>query len=167
MPSQRIGERFKALLHEKNHTIVSASESTGVSESTLGRIANNRCGVTPTIMHLLCKGLDCTPADILGNDPETPVPTDNASYATDVLRLSYEERVLDMTESHIAEIKRLEASHQQHIKDLKLSRNIWAALSFSLMALLIIWFIWDITHPHYGLIQYDSMGRIIIGRLQG
>lgn len=162
MQSQTTGERFKALLQAKNLTIASAAKKSSVSESILGRIANNRsAGISTTTLQLICKGLDCSPADILGQEPEQPSGADPVTYAIETLRHAYEDRLLAMTEVHLDELDRLEKSHAKLIDDIKKERIVWHILSFCLTALIITWFIWYITHPRAGLIQYDTAGRVI------
>ncbi len=162
MQSQTTGERVKALLQARNLTQASAAELIGISDSTLGRIINDRSnGISSTTLQLMCKALHCTAADILGDQPDPPPAPDAASFAMDTLRRSYEDRMLAMAESHLDELDRLQKSHDKHLSDVKTERNVWRMLSFLLMALIITWFIWDITHPSAGLIQYDTAGRII------
>ena len=36
----------------------------------------------------------------------------------------------------------------------------WRIISISLIALIVAWFAWDITHPDYGLIQYGAANPI-------
>ena len=78
MQSQTTGERVKALLQARNLTQASAAELIGISDSTLGRIINDRSnGISSTTLQLMCKALHCTAADILGDQPDPPPAPDD------------------------------------------------------------------------------------------
>lgn len=59
--------------------------------------------------------------------------------------------VRELTREAIAEVHSSDAYRiiDKHLK-------WWRAVSIALIALVVIWFTWDITHPDVGLIQYSS-----------
>jgi len=45
----------------------------------------------------------------------------------------------------------------QAFRTMHINVKWWRGIAISLMAVFVLWFAWDVTHPHMGLIQYTAM----------
>lgn len=104
-------------------------------------------------------------------NPASPAPSYNADKFMDELRLSHQRDMEALQKSHDHEMATLLSAHasetkarEEHLKDVRVSRNMWCVIACALMALICVWLVWDLTHPQAGLIRYSqSLG--FIGRL--
>lgn len=64
-------------------------------------------------------------------------------------------------------LKKLETEHAAHIETVRKvarQRLKWIIILAVLLAAIVVWFIWDLTHPEIGLIRLKQMGYIGFGR---
>ena len=140
MPSAQIADRIRTRMAEKGLSVAQLSAISTVSDSTIGRIINNRCnGISPTTIRLLAAALDYTPAELTGIDlAEKPAVTPEAiTYALDTVRDTYIDRITTAEDLHAAELSRLDELYRARLADIKGSRNMLACFCAVLLALIV------------------------------
>ena len=172
MPSSVIGNNLKALMDKRSMTVTSLSEKSGVSTATIDRIRNNRSPNTSTLtINALCLALDCEPVDLIGQDAAAHIASDMET-ALMAQQEAYERQIIAQREAHERQMASEKEHHTEMVGELRAGRDrakrrstIWmviaiaALVGFSVVSASYYRFHWDVTHPHVGQIQYETLAE--------
>ncbi len=161
MPSSVMGNNLKALMDKKNLTVKSLEAISGVSEATITRIRTGRSPNTSTAtINALCLALECTAAELIGEEAAAHIATDMEA-ALMAQQEAYERQITSDALHHREMVDELRAGRDRAKK----RANTWmivaivAMLSFTATAAAFYRFHWDVTHPHVGNIQYETLSE--------
>lgn len=163
MDCKSVGERIKARKEALHMTANDLEKKSGVPVDTInniiyGRTANPSIDALGKIAIALDTTLDYL---VFGNCPnpqtdEKPQQEHHCCFDAD----RYIQSLIDV---HTRELESQAKVKDQLIDEMRRERNSWRTLSIVLIAVLVailIWFMWDITHPTEGLIRW-LQGRLI------
>lgn len=153
--ADKLRERVKNALEQQKMTVQSLADVTGIPKSTIdGFLSRGTNSAYDTVLKI-CNTLNIP----IGEQPQ-PERTYTAEYVqdlrgshmreTDILRDVYEHAFAAIERSHESEKKLWD----KHLADVKKDRAFWRGVSVVLVAVIFIWFIWDITSGTRGLIRY-------------
>lgn len=100
--------------------------------------------------------------------PATPAPPAPDKYLDSLkeahqrelstLQTAYEREIKTITDAHSHET----AVRSEHLRDIRKSRDMWCMVACALMAVICGWLVWDLIHPHTGMIRYaSSLGTFV------
>lgn len=164
---QTTADKLRALLQAKQWTVSHCAQMTGVSESTISRILNNRGGETNmSTLRTLAEGLGVQPNDLIASQPaeEKPEPerTNVHPEGLEMLRSHYENMLTVIQEQYDRTITAIEGSRKRAQR----RAVVWATVAFFLLVAAGIVtgsyfrFRWDVAHPTIGNIQYSSIAEL-------
>lgn len=113
-------------------------------------------------------------ADTLPPAPQNPVQNAESStkLSTDrTFNLSNLEQLRSINDAyvniieqnHADTLEKLEKAHQEHVATMRKvarQRLRWIMVLSIILTAIVVWFIWDLTHPEIGLIRLKQMGYI-------
>lgn len=79
----------------------------------------------------------------------------------DALHMASSHAVESLQESHQME----NAARDRHLESVNRDKMIWRVVALSLIGLLCVWFIWDVTGGNRGLIRYGQSSFLPVSRL--
>ena len=163
----QIGEKLKDLIAKHGLTYKQLSDASGVSDGTIKTICN-----TPNSN----PGFENVCALLVAMDESIDefykgVPSER-SEAVAAAEVHHHHHLSVMPfKADVREMVKEAMQEAQTAELVKLAHNHltwWRWVSIVLIAIIITWFVWDITHPRAGLIQYGSaLGNQISGMLNG
>lgn len=163
MPEQKkIGAYVRQLMEERGISYRQAEEMSGVSAATISRICNG----AGAQMENVTKLVNALGGSLDGLKPESS--TGSSAEHLDDLRRLYSiqlDSIIDSYEARIADIKAANEAHLDTARKIARQRLRWIIVLSLILAAVVVWFIWDLTHPEIGLIRLKQAGYI--GRLLG
>ena len=163
MPEQKkIGAYVRQLMEEQGISYRQAEEMSGVSAATISRICNG----AGAQMENVTKLVNALGGSLDGLKPESS--TGSSAEHLDDLRRLYSiqlDSIIDSYEARIADIKAANEAHLDTARRIARQRLRWIIVLSLILAAVVVWFIWDLTHPEIGLIRLKQAGYI--GRLLG
>lgn len=160
-------ERIKAELARRNQNYQNLSDVTGIPKSTLDAFLSGRSVPAFDRVYIVCVALgiplDPSPAEIVIAEPSDR-PESYSYAAVQEIRAQYLQEIEEIKNAHAEQ----NAEREKHLETVKLSRTIWCVVALILIALIVFWLIWDLTHGDRGLIRYDeATGRWIPSLIDG
>ena len=160
MDCKAVGDRIKARKHELGITANDLCERSGVPLDTInnivyGRTSDPRMESLAKIAQALDVSLDYL---VFGKSPD-PQPHANEEPHKDdhhQCRYNIELYIATLNEVHKRELDAQCAAKDELIAELRKGHDFWRTLSCILvvfLALILVWFTWDILHPDRGLIR--------------
>lgn len=164
MQSHTVSDRLRTLMQQHSLTIAALSERSGVSESTIGRILNNRGnGGNPSTLRLLASALGCSPAELTGQE-EQDARTSDVTAAVDAVVDAYESRIADLEHHYRERTEDLKAICDERIRRYRLLMYIFmgvAVLFIAAFSLLTARVIWDLSQPDAGAVRYQDIEELL------
>lgn len=153
MDMDTLRERIKAELGQRGLSYQNLSDLTGIPKSTLDSFLSGRSVPAFDRVYTVCATLgiplDQPSAGEEGSPADHP---DTYTYA------AVQEILKEIRAAHDAENK----VRDRHLAAEQASKRLWCIVSLILIALIVIWLVWDLTHGNMGLIRYDeTTGRWI------
>lgn len=157
MDCKAIGERIKLRKDALHMTAQDLCERSGVPVDTInniryGRIANPSIEALAPIAIALETTIDYL---VFGNCPNPQ--TEEKPQKEHHCCFDSERYIQSLIDVHARELESQAKVKDQLIDEMRKGRNSWRTLSIVLIAVLVailIWFMWDITHPTEGLIRW-------------
>lgn len=157
MDCKSVGDRIKARKDATHITTNDLCEKSGVPVDTInniiyGRIANPSIEALGKIALALDTTLDYL---VFGNCPNPQ--TEEKPQKDHHCCFDSERYIQSLIDVHTRELEAQSKVKDQLIDEMRKSRDAWSRLSCILVAVLVailIWFMWDITHPTEGLIRW-------------
>lgn len=169
MDCKSVGDRIKARKEALHMTANDLCEKSSVPLDTInniiyGRIANPSIEALGKIALALDTTLDYL---VFGNCPNPQTEEKPQQAQPHQCCFDSERYIQSLIDVHDREMKAQEKAKDQLIDEMRKGRDSWRTLSLVLIGILVailIWFMWDITHPTEGLIRY--MQSKVIGLSQ-
>lgn len=95
--------------------------------------------------------------------PDTRIPQDVYALVMEKAREVNQanlERFANIHKEHIAMLEKEHDAHIATVRKVARQRLKWIIILAVLLAAIVVWFIWDLTHPELGLIRLKQMGYI-------
>lgn len=105
---------------------------------------------------------------VQGRVPDTHIPQDVYALVMEKAREVNQanlERFANMHKDHIAMLEKDHEAHIATVRKVARQRLKWIIILAVLLAAIVVWFIWDLTHPELGLIRLKQMGYISLGKM--
>lgn len=169
----RAVSRYVTMLIERSgKTYQEIDDGSGVPKATITRLArgmtqNPQAQTVTRLVEYLGGSMD----ELAGIQKEmqgTAPAAGDLSVMLDYTRAEHERQILDLQEAHAAHVADLNAQHAKHVETLEKrikSQTVTNIILAVILAGVVCWFIWDLTHPEIGLIRLKQAGYL--GRLLG
>lgn len=105
---------------------------------------------------------------VQGRVPDTRIPQDVYALVMEKAREVNQanlERFSNMHKDHIAMLEKDHEAHIATVRKVARQRLKWIIILAVLLAAIVVWFIWDLTHSELGLIRLKQMGYIGFNRM--
>lgn len=152
-----IYERLTAMREAKGLTLQEIEERSGIPFQTIRRIfdGTTRDPGISTMYAIVVKGLEYSLDDLYGEWPPEDKKAEAQTSAPTVVHhfgiLPLKGDIKIITRDAIKDVYSDEA-----YRIVNSNLKWWRTIAIVLIALVVGWFAWDITHPDVGLIQYSS-----------
>lgn len=167
MDMDALRERIKATLAQKGLSYQNLSDLSGIPKSTLDSFLSGRSVPAFDRVYAVVAALGISldpPADEAGEVEPQEQPDSYTYAAVQEIRAHYIHEIEEIKQAHAAE----NAARDRHLAAEQKSKRLWCIVSLVLIALIVTWLVWDLTHGNMGLIRYDeTTGRWIPSLMDG
>lgn len=173
MEPRAVAKYLTILFERSGETYQDVDNACGVPKSTFSRLlrgmtANPQASTVSTLVAHFGGSMDEL-AGIAKEMKENPPSYNDLSAYLENIRHQYERQISDLIdnyESRITDIKTSGDAHLETARRVAKQRLRWIIILALILAAVVVWFIWDLTHPEIGLIRLKQMGYNI-GRILG
>lgn len=155
--TESLRNRIKSELEHQKMSVQNLADVTGIPKSTIdGFLSRGTNSAYDTVLKI-CNALNIPIGE---QHVEEPARTYTAEYVDDLrsahkrelelLQGNYDRTIAAMSKAHESE----KEIWGKHLADIKKDRAFWRGVSVVLVAVIFVWFIWDITSGTRGLIRY-------------
>lgn len=169
----RAVSRYLSMLIERSgQTYQEIDDGSGIPKATINRLArgltqNPQAQTVTRLVEYLGGSMD----ELAGIQKElqaAPPSGGDVNAIMEFTRMEHGRQIADLQDAHAAHISDMLAQHEKHVASLERrirSQAITSIVLAVLLASVVVWFIWDLTHPEIGLIRLKQAGYI--GKLIG
>lgn len=155
--TETLRNRIKSELEHQKITVQNLADMTGIPKSTIdGFLSRGSNSAYDTVLKI-CNALGVS----IGEQPqEEHERTYSAEYVEEI-RAMHKHELEVISQNYSRTIEAIEESREaergtweKHLNDVKRDRSFWRGVAVVLVAVIFVWFIWDITSGTRGLIRY-------------